>query len=268
MINTVSTRRGLQRNDILYFLHIAKTGGMTFRSILSKYFQPGEICQEFLIQDLLRLPLEGLGRYRFFYGHFGYNLQQLLPKKPVYVTLLREPLARSISLYLHVCRNSKHRLYDRVTRHKMSLLDFVRDEETGPSIWNFQTRNIACDLDYEALVSMEPSSIKALKFEEELNKKLHNMSDDLLLERAKQRIEQFAFVGITERMDESVRVLAKILDLKEASEIPILNKSPERLQPESLSRQTIREIRKRTILDQELYSHAQNIFNALHSTIF
>lgn len=83
----------------LYFLHIPKTAGTSLRDWLCDFFPASEVLECFVLEDLEKIPLEQLVQYRFFSGHFGFELPKLLPTPPNTFTWLRDPIALQISHY-------------------------------------------------------------------------------------------------------------------------------------------------------------------------
>ncbi len=87
------------------FMHIPKTAGIAFReAIVENYREPAVACMYgtapgFLVRDLRRLPLEQRRGLRFVIGHFQYGIHHDLPQEALYVTLVREPVARLLSHY-------------------------------------------------------------------------------------------------------------------------------------------------------------------------
>ena len=82
----------------LVFVHHPKSGGTTLHHILVKAFERDEICPE-RFNALQHHSAGELARYRFFSGHFDLPSVRLIPGRKKIVTLLREPVARLISLY-------------------------------------------------------------------------------------------------------------------------------------------------------------------------
>jgi hypothetical protein len=98
----------------LFFIHIMKTGGTTFLYNLRAQFAPDEVypgpaddhdpvTAYVEMPYLFAVPPERLASIRAFSGHFPYTVVQQLPGEFVTLTILREPVERTIS-YLKQCR--------------------------------------------------------------------------------------------------------------------------------------------------------------------
>ncbi|NJL22916.1 MAG: sulfotransferase family protein [Leptolyngbyaceae cyanobacterium SM1_3_5] len=99
----------LQAEDQLCLIHIPKTAGTTLTAILDAQFSVDQICPPLLnlqtgnseLQEhgAILLP-EQITRYKLLRGHFHHDLiDRFLVKKPHYLTMLRHPIDRTISLY-------------------------------------------------------------------------------------------------------------------------------------------------------------------------
>lgn len=246
----------------LYFLHIHKTAGTTMYAILERYFAPNEICRAHQWHQFLRIPSEQRGKYRLIRGHFHHCLHQLLPAKPAYMTTLREPVSRVLSRYQHFTRDTGHYLYERA--RNMSLAEFLRDPIMQAQIRNLQTRHIAFDFDLKAMAAeFDPSSPHIMALEEKINKMFSELSvdvDDSLVEVAKQRLEEFVFVGIVERFDDSMDLLAKALSWPKVQDYETRNTSPEKLCHEDIPKELLTKITELNQADIELYEYACRLF--------
>lgn len=238
-------------DPVLLFLHIPKTAGKTLiNSVLYRHYashDPNEVCYVPLgimrdpslsppyIRESSKLRNRSL---RVVVGHFPFGMHEFISRSCAYVSFLRDPIDRVISLYYHILRYGHEPLHDRLIAEKVGLDDFVSNISCREAE-NDQTRRLA-GLD--------------VKF---------NESDSRMLALAKGNIRRhFAFVGITERFDESLILLKRQLDWQDVRYIPELV-NEHRPRRESLSSSTLDLIAKYNALDIELYDYANNRLDEL-----
>jgi Sulfotransferase family len=128
----------LKEKGALYFLHIPKTAGTSVTKWLTDHLDQGSICPAKNWDQLLMIDPQELAKYRLFAGHFGVDLEPFLQRKITTVTLLRDPLKRTISHYRHVRRDIEHPLHKHVLHQSFDM--FVMDKANWPMIDNFQAR--------------------------------------------------------------------------------------------------------------------------------
>lgn len=187
-------------NEFIFFLHIQKTAGMTLQELLRRNlgrpplrilrdFITGDTGEGFSTQQALQRIMPG---DRLFMGHFGYGVHNLVPRPFSYVTFLREPVRRLVSLY-HFSKLDSRAFYHKYARER-SIGDFLLDCPLH-ELDNGMTRQIAGDN-------------KNLF----MNRVPYGSCDQELLDKAIANIERdFLFVGIQERFMESVYLLSETL---------------------------------------------------------
>src|SRR5262245_4548215 len=118
----------------LYFLHIPKTAGLSVARLLEEEFGQG-LCPATTLDDLFTTDPVALRSAAAFAGHFGVWLPEIVGRGLRTFTLLRDPIARTISHYRHVRRDPNHP-YHRYVRDQ-SLAEFVSDPVTAWMTCNF-----------------------------------------------------------------------------------------------------------------------------------
>jgi hypothetical protein len=228
----------LQDQDVLYFCHIPKTAGMTFRTIIEDQFACEDVCPATLNAQLKKLSLEDLRRYRLFRGHLGFsNLPSLLSgKRVINITVLREPVARVISHYDYIRRMPGDPHYSAVK--DMSLEEFAQRLTAGKLGKNIQTYHVA----------------KTVKYD------LDQLSVAETMDLANDSLDQFGFVGLVERFQDSLFLLSYIFGWK-----PILNSRKENAAKQKkpwaeIPESTLEVIRANSQLDAELFQRAKTTF--------
>lgn len=253
----------MTEHDLFYYLHIPKTAGTTFTVYLDRQFSTEHICPAQLWHQLLHISAETLRQYRLLRGHFYHYVLAFLPPGTRCLTLLRDPVERSLSHYAHILREPGHYLHPQA--HALgSLENFLNDPDTQSMIWNFQVRSLALDLDPVAIAStMDEDSLNRLALERCLEMMMPvGVADEPLLQRAKDRLEAFAFVGVAERLQEALAVLSRMFGWDIPREFPALNVAPKRIGRHTLPGRTLDLLHEYTQLDADLYQHAQRLFDA------
>ena len=139
------------------FLHIGKTAGWTLRQILYRNVRPDRVMRVrppadrprgFLNDEPLRafaaLPEEERARPRLIVSHMIFGIHESVPRPSTYITLLREPVNRTISQYRHVLRTKHHRLHAAAVSGELTLERYVCGGE-ALEVDNGQSRALAGD---------------------------------------------------------------------------------------------------------------------------
>jgi hypothetical protein len=91
--------------ETLFFVHIPKCAGSSFRQVLKRWFGAEALFLDTHDPEELARAVEGLGAPpRAIAGHMPFGLAQGLPLRPCYVTLVRHPLDRFVSVWRHARR--------------------------------------------------------------------------------------------------------------------------------------------------------------------
>ncbi len=99
--------------EALIFLHIPKTAGTTLNRIIERQYSPFAIFTmdpyriRATAERLKRLPEGRRRRLRVVRGHLFYGIHEFLPQGATYITMLHEPLARTLSAYYFILPRKK-----------------------------------------------------------------------------------------------------------------------------------------------------------------
>jgi Sulfotransferase family len=176
----------------LVFLHMPKAGGTTLEGIVKRQYA-GRKSYRFTGSDenaavFRALPEAERAAFDLLSGHVYFGIHEHVPRACTYITMLRHPVERIVSLYHYVKRSPGHYLYKYGFADRRDVEDFVHRPITV-EIDNWQTR----------LLNPEPDSFLPI-----------GGVDERMLEIAKTNLrEHFAVVGVTERFDETLSVLSR-----------------------------------------------------------
>jgi hypothetical protein len=230
----------------LVFVHLPRTGGTTLTLIVTRQF-PAALSFAFDGADMngslaryRALPESRRRALRLITGHVPFGIHEIVGPAD-YVTMLRDPVERVISMYEYILRRPAHFLHNRVVG--MDLGEYV---ESGV---HRDARNGQC-----RLLSGEP------------HEKVANVDEVDILGRALRNVESFAAIGLTERFDESLLLYRDQLGWKRLSygrENVLAGRPP----AATFSTEVLDVVRRHNALDLKLYASAQARFNEALATV-
>lgn len=207
--------------DRIIFLHIPKSGGVSVSSIL---------MNEYPYEETFGTNIQNVKLHSY-----GFHLSLFETKKMIdtstfkLITFIRNPLDRVLSEHYY-CMGKHH--------GNPVILKAHRLPARGDPLQT--ASNITCKMlsglnDNDPDISMQTHLIHAKK----------NLT------------EKFFFVGITERMEESIHLLYSRLGWNNSPEIPHFNETPFK---EQFSEDLLQGIKERNWADLELYEYAMILF--------
>jgi len=220
----------MARETGLIFLHVPKTAGLTLRSIIRRQYPPGVIVDA-PPTGLVEMTAEERARVRVILGHvpFGTHSQMSVPAR--YVTMLRNPVDRVVSLYYHLLGKPQN-LHHPWVRGR-SLEEYAASAH--PQAMNHQTQ----------LLSGHTAGLEAGSLDAARQTLLHHV----------------ACCGVNERFDESLLLFKHALGWRN---VFYLRENVSSVRPalSAIPASTIRVIERNNELDAELYSFAARQLDA------
>lgn len=246
-MDSASTYESLQAHEALIFLHIMKTAGTSLFKVVQQQYAK-DLTFHYVarkagkqLEDFEQLPQETRDRLQFFHGHDCYGIHERLSKPSRYITILRKPVNRVVSLYYFIHHNPNRDIPEAERCPTLrSYLDARLD-----CVDNGQTRAIAGDVASDFAFGECTSE---------------------LLDIAKQNLSQFLMVGTTERFDESLLVLKHVLGLDNIL-YSRTNENLKKPKMEDIDPDDIEMIKTYNQLDQELYVYANQLLEEKISQI-
>lgn len=240
-----------QVEPVIIFLHIPKTAGTTLRYIIQNQYQPSSICELYPSENIPSSPqlvakFHELGEARqekikIINSHFGFGFDQFLRVPYTYITFLREPINRVVSLYYYFQRRGKYL--------NLTLPEFV---QTYPGVHNGITNYLSGEM------------LKVQLADPEDRKRVNSRcSGSMKLELAQQNLQKhFPAIGLTERFDESLILLKRHLGWKNPY-YKKSNVSHNRSSIEDVPSETLKLITQYNQFDLQLYAFARDYFAEL-----
>jgi hypothetical protein len=249
----------LRDGDKLFFLHIHKTAGTSLTRFLEDHFDRDRISPFYYVEGPGLNELSRAGYFDYLRGHIPYDLiAQVLDTPPFCVTILRNPTERFLSHFAQMRRNhaKSRRPRQPFDLRNMELSELVQDSELVASTLglNVQVFLVGGKLDLQ--------KGKALRAGEGNQ---WRRGDGDALELARRRLDEFAFVGLSERFQESLFLLCYTFGWQPPLYLPRLNAALDRLRREDLSAQALDRIAEFNALDFKLYEHGKRVFEARYA---
>jgi len=230
----------MAKDAVLIFLHIPKTAGTTLNRIIDWEYNPLRIFSingryfRTSYQKLTNCPARRLARMQVFRGHMPFGLHKLLTQPATYITVLRDPVERTISEYFFAVNRKIHRQHHQISQ--LSLEEYV---STSPYN-NAQTKLIAGQISgYDFLAG--------------------DCSAEMLAVAKQNLVRHFSFVGVTEQFEESL-ALAKALFGWKVRRYASFRITPRRPKCEAIPAHTRELIAEYNRFDLALYEYGVALF--------
>jgi hypothetical protein len=238
----------LREDDVLFFLHIPKTAGLSLIDLLDSHFPTNQIfpLHSAPTPELFdAYTLEKMQQYRLVRGHFRFGpydsgIYMHIAQNPLILTVLRHPIERLVSAYRWILRRPQNRFHHEITTKGITFEQYATDPAYRHLTSNLQSRLVI------SAMCPDPGVL----------------SDVAKAHLARQRLEQFAFVGITERFSESMEVLSHVFGWPPPAEMPHVNASPRPTSRDDISPNLLETLIEQNAADLALYEFAVKLLDA------
>jgi len=274
----------IQATDHVAFIHIPKTAGTTFNTIIEPLLAGLSSCPEYFLTGLVQSDLDDLRKFQFFRGHFPYALfsEIIFPEGFIGLTFLRDPVERTISNYRfiqHLLKQDSAPLelpqtadeLDQIKRLTLAELLEHKDLRINKDQVNFQTGFIGSSVGSRATLPAlllklfprnkgVPARYKYLRSRVSDVSRVNGEITRITLNVARKRLMEIAFLGLVERFQDSLFLLSYTFEWRPIWDTTRLNAIPEKDDEEPTNPEMLSRIRDSLKLDLELYQFGQDIF--------
>lgn len=242
----------IQPNDLVFFMHIPKTAGTTLRSTLDRCFDKEDILPDCLQEKFVQYSPKEIEQYKFIRGHFRYSLlKSKVDARPHLITIVRDPVEQYISFFEQWKRKT-----DLLRKNHTDLAD---------EIDFFESNNLQSFLKQPTPILEKVftnNQSKHLAHRQGINYTLEESKyNQIILKDAKELISDSTCIGSLERLQESYYLISYFLAIPPIEDQTRLNTAPDRLRQESLTQESLNQIREYVKMDLEVYEQAQLVID-------
>ncbi|EKQ50524.1 MULTISPECIES: Wzt carbohydrate-binding domain-containing protein [unclassified Clostridium] len=226
--------------DKYFFLHIPKAAGTSLFKIYNDILGEENVKQFVSINKGSR-QMEVLNRYPFLGGHTNYlEYLKYFSEDRYSITFLRNPINRFLSQYFYYKNNvGESRETSVVNAKKLDLKSYIEHYRHIQRYGDVFNRQLLC------FTGFQKSSL----------------TDNELLEMAKENLSKINFVGIFEEFNDSIDLLCYDCKLPLVNNIPIVNVTNKKPAYAEIDGDTLELIKELNDLDSQLYEYALKLFN-------
>ncbi|WP_246472552.1 sulfotransferase family 2 domain-containing protein [Azospirillum tabaci] len=244
--------------DGIYFLHIPKCAGTTFRTWLENNFHCDDIVSLWDDINISKIPPSILRNKKCISSHSGWWPMDYLARTHRVVTVLRDPTERTISSYRYILQSSHHILNG--AAKSMDILDFFKHPKIRRYMANWQTRHLA----FQSI--QESTDIQAYDTPLD-NESFIESYDEKALERAIRNVKNVDFLGLSKNVNELMHSICHFYGWYPPECLPKFNMT----QPEftaNTTQEVLDEIRSINVIDQAVYDFAVEEIERRNNKIF
>jgi hypothetical protein len=240
------TQSNSKMTRALVFVHVPKAAGSTFFEVVKRQYPKGSLFHidgEQIIDDIEHLRTMSQDerlKMRCLFGHMPIGLHEHLAYPADYISMMRDPVDRVISLYYYAKQSPDNYMHDTVVSQNLTLEQFVTSGISA-EMNNGQVRVLCGIKEVDTVYGDEP------------------VTEEHFLAAKRNLDELFLAVGLTERFDESLVLFSKLLGWRWLFYNNV-NVTHSRAAKSDLPQSTIDLIRQYNQYDVALYEYATQLF--------
>jgi hypothetical protein len=249
----------------VFFLHIMRTGGTALGAGLRDLLGHRRCLTDIFIDQLVALPPYVFDHASLVAGHLSYEAVELLPPGFAVLTVLRDPIERTLSHYAKV-RQDPEVLAE---NPELSLEEFLDSPRWRTLAQNYQARQLVHRAGlagawrdfspqdrYRELGPLFPS-VHSLPLQSVFDSTPLSVPADRLETAAVARLDEIEFVGVTEELDGAFAKVAAAWGVDDAPRLPRLHAFDSRAKAGDLAPSIVDAIVDANQVDLALYEAAR-----------
>ncbi len=253
----------------IYFMHIMKTGGTAFNAAIERcaagLTRPIECAGPMLLDQFVHLDERRLREIGFLTGHLPYEIREKLPARTQVVTVLRDPVERTLSHYWEVQQQAAVR----EESPNFSIEEFVDSPRWNTLVVNYQARQLAHRIGIASAGVGDDAAVRFASlgspFPPEHPYPLQSyfdcspleLSGSALERAARHALDAIEFVGVTEQLEALFADVVARWGCDPAPPLGHENAAPQRPHREAIPASLVRRIEACTEVDRALYEYAR-----------
>lgn len=253
-MSTSAVLEGVELDAPLYYLHIPKTAGTAMTRWLRSMYARSDVLPAQVWDDVLALDADELRRARLITGHMGATLLSLLDAEPLVVTTIRDPYARAVSAFEHTRRRTATAFHE-LAAQTPDLDHFLEHPIGRRLVENVQTRYLAGAM---RVPSGNGTTREARSAQLSFDTAPDLTSAEELVARACEQLDACAWVGVVERLDLGLPLLADLLAWPAPRVLDRANLNPPETRALPTERQRDR-LLELNALDALVYEHGRRL---------
>jgi hypothetical protein len=223
----------------MLFMHVPKTGGAALSGALANRFAQSDCLELYFGPER---DLSDVDRFRYVTGHVDASLIDGFRERPFVLTVLRDPIDRALSHYAY-------------TR------SFPEDPDPEPSLGgdsashepSSEWRRLTVQYSIGELISRAPNLASHVLGNRQARALTACDVGEERLDHALEELDRCDFVGLTERLDESVGWITRRLGWRDLLPMPRSNVTGARLRRDELPAETLEALARLTEVDRALH---------------
>ena len=197
-------------SERIVFLHIPKCGGTTLHSVLKLWYGKNQMHAE-RFNELYYQDIMGLGSRRVFSGHFDFYSTSFIPGPKTFISVLRDPMDRLISLYNFNRAHGSKIIEQKNLQHGRWANEYDIDSYFAhPIIRSHHLINNSMMRHFSNIPQIDNSLLPP---------SMQSVGLDEMLDQAIENLSKFAFIGFMDQYESDVVRLARVLSMTAPREL-------------------------------------------------